>query len=98
METCIICSEKERMERLEAKLDKLADIMIDVRVSLGKLEGTQDKLEEHEKAISELKSKSKVYDALATRKSVVIAHSIAIAALLVSALPWLYKVIDKTQN
>jgi len=96
MEACIICSEKERMERLEAKIDKLCDAITDIKVSLGRLDGTREKIETHEKEINDLKSKTKIYDALATRRSVMLAHSLAIAALIVSALPWVYKLFDKS--
>lgn len=90
METnCLICSEQERMQRLETKIDKMFDAVTDVRVSLGKLEGTKDKLEQHEQKIQELEKKTRVYDALATRRSVIMAYIISIAALLISALPFL---------
>lgn len=86
------------MERLESKIDKICDAVSDVRVSIGKLEKVPNKIEEHDKSISKLESKTKVYDALATRKSVILANSIAIAALIVSSFPWLFKVIQKLQN
>ena len=91
----LFCSEHDRMQRVEAKIDKVCDAITDIKVSLGKLEGTRDKLEIHDQEIQELKSKTRVYDALATRKSVIVSYLLAITALALSTFPWVQRIFEK---
>ena len=91
MDACIICSEKDRMERLESKIDRLCESMTDIKVSLGRLDGTRDTLIAHEKSITRL-------EAAQRSNKVFWSYVIAIGALAVNFLPWLTTLLQSNKT
>jgi hypothetical protein len=89
METCNPCSEKERMTRLEKKIDSIQETTTSIRESLARLDSIPSRVSEHDDQITELRIHARVAETFATRKQFWLANAIAIAAVVLSLLQWL---------
>lgn len=99
------CTESERMTRMEEKIDKMFEMIVDVRVSQAKLENLRTEVEYNKKQIGKVQSEvetikidNAVMKRLATKREVHLSFAIAIASIVLSLVPPLIQYMGKKDD